>query len=137
MAKALRVSARFWKHSKAKAQADRRIAAQAVASMRRRYARPWPNDESGFQYEVSMEPNPNRMKWIGGLGAGFAVVCCFTPIAVTLLGAAGTGAGMARLGWVVFPALIAAVMVAAWIWSRRRHAASPGQDATPKVSQNA
>lgn len=92
--------------------------------------RPWLNDESEIQNEGFMKPNPNRLMWVRGLGAGFAALCCFTPIAVVALGAAGAGAAVAWLVSVVFPALFlfTAMFLAAWLWSRRRNAAGLSQD---------
>ena len=99
--------------------------------------RPCPNDDSEIRYEGYMKPNPNRMMWAGGLGAGFTALCCFTPIAVIALGAAGAGAAVAWLDLVLFPALFffAAVFVGAWIWRRRRKTAcavpNPSAEGSP------
>ncbi len=72
-----------------------------------------------------MKSKPNRLMWVGGLGAGFAALCCFTPIAVIALGAVGAGAAVAYLDSILFPALFicAALFVGAWIWGRNREAA--------------
>lgn len=69
-----------------------------------------------------MKPKSDQSRWLGGLVAGLAVLCCLTPIAVTALGAAGIGAALARLDFVLFFALffLTAAIGAAWIWRRRR-----------------
>jgi len=43
---------------------------------------------------------------IGLFGTIFAAVCCFTPVAVTAMGAIGLGAYTMWLDPVIFPALI-------------------------------
>lgn len=94
--------------------------------------RPWPNDESEIQYEGFMKPNPNRSMWIGGLAMGFAALCCFTPIVVTALGAAGLGAAVGRFGLILFPALFlfTGMFIAAWLWRRRSNATRLSQNPT-------
>ena len=69
-----------------------------------------------------MKLNPSGLMWVSGLGAGITALCCFTPVAVIALGAAGAGAAVAWLDSVLLPALIlfAALFAAAWVWGRRR-----------------
>ena len=83
-----------------------------------------------------MKPNPNRSMWVGGLGAGFAVLCCFIPIAVIALGAAGAGAALAWLDVILFPVLFlfTAILITAWLWNRRGNTGS-AQNPTPKGSE--
>ncbi len=47
-----------------------------------------------------------RWVWIGSIGAGVAALCCFTPILVLLLGAAGLAALTGYLDYVLLPALL-------------------------------
>lgn len=46
-----------------------------------------------------------RWVWIGGIGAGVAALCCFTPVLVLLLGALGLAALTGYLDYVLLPAL--------------------------------
>jgi len=46
-----------------------------------------------------------RLVWIGGIGAGLAALCCFTPILVGLLGAVGLAALTGYLDYVLVPVL--------------------------------
>ena len=47
-----------------------------------------------------------RLVWIGGIGAGLAALCCFTPILVGLLGAVGLAGLTGYLDYVLLPALL-------------------------------
>ena len=66
--------------------------------------------------------------WIGGIGAGIAALCCFTPIAVIALGVVGAGAAVAWLDMIRFPALFlfGALFAAAWIWRLKHPVATAG-----------
>ncbi len=47
----------------------------------------------------------NKQVKIGACGTVIAALCCFTPILVVALPAAGVGAPVAYLDWLLFPAL--------------------------------
>mgnify|MGYP003385219948 CR=1 FL=1 len=47
-----------------------------------------------------------RWVWIGGIGAGVAALCCFTPVLVLLLGAVGLAALTGYLDYVLLPVLL-------------------------------
>ncbi len=47
-----------------------------------------------------------RWVWIGGIGAGLAALCCFTPVLVLLLGAVGLAALTGYFDYVLLPALL-------------------------------
>ena len=85
-----------------------------------------------------MNSTPNKLMWIGGIGAGFAAVCCFTPIAVIALGVVGSGAAVTWLDSALFPAvfLFAALFVGAWQGGRRRDAACLTPDPSRPRSDN-
>lgn len=47
-----------------------------------------------------------RWVWIGGIGAGVAALCCFTPVLVLLLGAVGLASLTGYLDYVLLPVLL-------------------------------
>ena len=61
---------------------------------------------------------------VGALGAIVAAVCCFTPLLVVLFGAAGLGAALGWLDFVILPALVVflGVMLAAVLRLRKARA---------------
>ncbi|WP_447973868.1 mercury resistance system transport protein MerF [Nitrospira sp. Kam-Ns4a] len=52
------------------------------------------------------EQSRSRWIWIGGIGAGLAALCCFTPVLVLLLGAVGLAALTGYLDYVLLPVLL-------------------------------
>lgn len=56
----------------------------------------------------------------GIAGSVIAAVCCFTPILVIVLGAAGLAAWIGWLDYVLFPALAAFVGMTVYALHRRR-----------------
>ena len=63
-----------------------------------------------------------RDRWfqVGLVGAIVAAVCCFTPLAVIVLGALGLAAYAFWLDLVLLPALIMFVGICLWSFMRRR-----------------
>ena len=61
---------------------------------------------------------------IGVGGALVAVICCFTPLLVVLLGAVGLSAVVGWLDYVLLPAVVAFIGLAALAVVRRRRRAS-------------
>jgi len=60
----------------------------------------------------------------GLIGTVIAALCCFTPILVILLGAAGLSAVVGWLDFVLFPALAFFLGLTAYaLWRRRNYAA--------------
>ena len=66
----------------------------------------------------------------GIVGTVIAALCCFTPVLVVLLGAAGLSAWLGWLDYVLLPALgiFACLTVYAVIRLIRRRAATPPQE---------
>ena len=59
----------------------------------------------------------------GLIGTVIAALCCFTPILVILLGAAGLSAVVGWLDFVLFPALAFFLGLTAYaLWRRRNYA---------------
>lgn len=65
-----------------------------------------------------------RLVWIGGIGAGLAALCCFTPILVVLLGAVGLAALTGYLDYVLLPALLVFIGMLAYGLSGSRASVS-------------
>lgn len=60
----------------------------------------------------------------GIIGSVIAVICCFTPALVVLLGALGLSAWLGWIDFVLLPALAAFLGLTAYgLWRRRRAAA--------------
>lgn len=57
-------------------------------------------------WESTEQKSRKRWAWIGGIGAGLAALCCFTPILVVLLGAVGLAALTGYFDSVLLPALL-------------------------------
>ena len=55
-----------------------------------------------------------RWVWIGGIGAGLAALCCFTPVLVVLLGALGLAALTGFLDYVLLPVLLVSLGILAY-----------------------
>ncbi len=79
-----------------------------------------------------------RWFWVGLTGSVTTAVCCFTPILVLLLGAAGLGAVTGYLDYVLLPGLVVFLAMLVYGLSRKRQvtgrpccAERPG---TPPVS---
>jgi len=70
---------------------------------------------------VSTNEDSRRAPWFGvGLtGVCVTAVCCFTPALVLLLGAFGLSAWLAWLDFVLLPALVVFLGMAAYGWTRR------------------
>ena len=64
---------------------------------------------------------------IGVGGALVAVICCFTPLLVVLLGAVGLSAVVGWLDYVLLPAVVVFLGLAALAVVRRRRRASEPQ----------
>jgi len=63
-----------------------------------------------------------RLFGIGLGGSAIAVLCCFTPVLVVLLGAVGAAAWIGYLDYVLLPALVIFIGITAYAWHRRRQA---------------
>ena len=60
----------------------------------------------------------------GVVGSVIAAICCFTPVLVVALGAAGLSAWLGWIDYVLFPALALFLgMTAYGLWRRNRSAA--------------
>lgn len=69
----------------------------------------------------------------GIIGAGIAAVCCFTPILVIGLGAVGLSTWLGWLGYVLLPALVLFVGLAAWsLWRRQKAGACCAEESPLK-----
>ncbi|HKI99395.1 MAG TPA: mercury resistance system transport protein MerF [bacterium] len=66
--------------------------------------------------------NPRRLIQVGIVGAIVSALCCFTPLAVVALAALGLGGAVAWLDRVLWPLLVASLLVAALGWLRLRQA---------------
>jgi len=63
----------------------------------------------------------------GIIGSVIAVICCFTPVLVLLLGAIGLSAWLGWLDYVLLPALIVFLGITAYgLWRRQQAAARRG-----------
>lgn len=62
----------------------------------------------------------NRLLSAGIIGAVVAALCCFTPVLVLLLGAAGLGALTGYLDYVLLPALAFFVGLTIYVVARKR-----------------
>jgi mercuric ion transport protein len=72
-----------------------------------------------------MEPTSRkRWVWIGGIGAGLAALCCFTPVLVALLGALGLAAVTGYLDYVLLPVLLVSLGLLAYGLAGSRAGAS-------------
>jgi mercuric ion transport protein len=69
----------------------------------------------------------------GIAGSLIAAICCFTPVLALALGAAGLTAWLARLDYVLLPALAVFVALTGFgLWRRRRAAACCAADSAIK-----
>jgi len=69
----------------------------------------------------------------GVIGSIVAVICCFTPVLVILLGAVGLSAWLGWLDYVLFPALALFLGITAYgLWRHQRTAASSASSAPPE-----
>lgn len=64
--------------------------------------------------------NDRALLRTGIIGTLIAVVCCFTPVLVVLLGAVGLSAWLGWLDYVLLPALVLFLAVTAYAIVRRR-----------------
>ncbi len=64
--------------------------------------------------------NDKKLLGIGIGGTVVAVLCCFTPILVVLLGALGLSAALGWLDYVLFPALAFFIGLTIYAVHRRR-----------------
>lgn len=62
----------------------------------------------------------NRILTVGLIGAVTAVVCCFSPILIGLLGAVGLSAWTGYLDYVLVPAIVIFVALIIYALVRRR-----------------
>lgn len=69
-------------------------------------------------YERAM--TPKTMFCLGSCGTALVVVCCVTPLAVIVLGAAGLGIIVPALDFILLPSLVAFVAIAITGWIRMR-----------------
>ena len=63
--------------------------------------------------------NHKRLFRTGIIGTAIAVLCCFTPALVILLGAVGLSAALAWLDYVLIPALVLFVGITIYALLRR------------------
>ncbi len=80
-----------------------------------------------------------RWLWTGVTGSVVAALCCFTPILVLFLGAVGLGALTGYLDYILLPALVVFLAMAAYGLSAQRNAKAeaccgvqPNTPAAPK-----
>jgi len=65
--------------------------------------------------------NNKKILNIGIVGTVIAVICCFTPALVILLGAIGLSAWLGWLDFVLLPALVIFILVTVYaVWNRGR-----------------
>ncbi|EKE67942.1 mercury resistance system transport protein MerF [Tistrella bauzanensis] len=65
----------------------------------------------------------------GIAGSVIAAICCFTPVLVILLGAAGLSAWLGWLDYVLLPALVFFLGITVYgLWRRQRAAACCSQE---------
>ncbi len=63
----------------------------------------------------------DKLLVFGIIGAVIAALCCFTPLLVILLGAAGLSAIVGILDYIVLPVLaVFLIIVVVALWRRRR-----------------
>ena len=62
----------------------------------------------------------NKLLGAGIIGTVVAALCCFTPVLVLLLGAAGLGALTGYLDYVLLPALVSFIGLTIYAIARRR-----------------
>jgi mercuric ion transport protein len=69
--------------------------------------------------------NDRKLLATGVVGSAIAAICCFTPALVISLGVLGLSAWLARLDYVLLPALVAflAIMIVGWVRLQRSKAA--------------
>jgi len=63
--------------------------------------------------------NHKRLFRTGIIGTAIAVLCCFTPALVILLGAVGLSAALAWLDYILIPALVLFVGITIYALMRR------------------
>ena len=63
--------------------------------------------------------NHQRLFRTGVIGTAIAVLCCFTPALVILLGAVGLSAALAWLDYILIPALVLFVGITIYALMRR------------------
>ncbi|HLI17646.1 MAG TPA: mercury resistance system transport protein MerF [Rhodanobacteraceae bacterium] len=61
-----------------------------------------------------------RLIGIGLGGSAIAVLCCFTPVLVVLLGSVGAAAWIGYLDYMLLAALVILIGITAYAWYRRR-----------------
>ncbi len=66
-----------------------------------------------------MSVSDDRLLKTGVIGAAFAAVCCFTPVLVVLFGVIGVSAWLGWIDYVLFPALLFFLCLAAYGMTRR------------------
>ena len=67
-------------------------------------------------------PSNKALLGAGLVGAVIAALCCFTPVLFVLLGVIGLSAVTGYIDYVVLPALVFFVALAAYALYRQRHA---------------
>ena len=67
-------------------------------------------------------PSDKALLGAGLVGAVIAALCCFTPVLFVLLGVIGLSAVTGYIDYVVLPALVFFVALAAYALYRQRHA---------------
>ena len=67
-------------------------------------------------------PSNKTLLGAGLAGAVIAALCCFTPVLFVLLGVIGLSAVTGYIDYVVLPALVFFVALAAYALYRQRHA---------------
>ena len=68
--------------------------------------------------------NDQRLLRLGIAGTVIAALCCFTPVLVVLLGAAGLSAAVGWLDYALLPALAAFAALTVYALFRRRSASA-------------
>ncbi len=73
---------------------------------------------------ISEAAGAKKMVYVGIAGSILAALCCFTPVLILLLGAAGLSAWLGWIDYLLLPALVVFLGVVAWgAWRWRRMAA--------------
>jgi len=67
------------------------------------------------------EKTCNRLITTGVIGTVIAALCCFTPVLVVLFGAAGLGAMIGYLDYVLLPALGVFIILTIYAIRKRKH----------------
>ena len=72
----------------------------------------------------------NGLLRLGIIGSGIAALCCFTPVLVIVLGAAGLGAAIAYLDMILLP-LLAIFLGVTGFALYQRHRQDVAKDSVP------